>query len=316
MSDQGDPISWREYEHAEWEVPKIRLSCDDADDELPPPEVITQLPDAVLQSYREQGFLVLPRVLSMTAVEELRTRLDRILQGDYPTGVPPDKIPTIKHLNPLGPNAKKRVLQLINVHKSDPLYRELALHPVLGRLLQSLLQTNTPARLAQDQIWAKPPGSPALSFHRDSPYFMFQPSSSIVTVWVALDDMRAEKGPLVYAPTSHRWTNASVLASKQFFVGRKDTCLLEQAAKEEGVAVPPQLVTLADVPAGSLAIHDGNLWHGSGPNRSPTEPRRGLGLHYCPGNVQWTAEAQHSSLWRNYNRNEPVPEEDFPYVKT
>ena len=51
------------------------------------------------------------------------------------------------------------------------------------------------ARLAQDQVWAKPPGAPPLVFHRDSPYFDFSPAD-VVTVWLALDEMRPALGPL------------------------------------------------------------------------------------------------------------------------
>jgi ectoine hydroxylase-related dioxygenase (phytanoyl-CoA dioxygenase family) len=37
-----------------------------------------------------------------------------------------------------------------------------------------------------------------------------------------------------------------------------------------------------EVPVGGGSIHNGRLWHGSGPNRSATLPRRGLGIHYIP----------------------------------
>lgn len=51
------------------------------------------------------------------------------------------------------------------------------------------------ARLAQDQVWAKPPGAGPLVFHRDSTYFDFNPAD-VTTVWLALDDMVPELGPL------------------------------------------------------------------------------------------------------------------------
>ena len=45
------------------------------------------------------------------------------------------------------------------------------------------------------QVWAKPPGASPLTFHRDSAYFDFVPSD-VITVWLALDDMLPELGPL------------------------------------------------------------------------------------------------------------------------
>ena len=52
----------------------------------------------------------------------------------------------------------------------------------------------------------RPPGAPSLAFHRDSPYFEpFFPQEVVATVWIALDDMDPEIGPLVYVPGSHLW---------------------------------------------------------------------------------------------------------------
>ena len=65
-----------------------------------------------------------------------------------------------------------KVLQVINVHKADHLFRRLAVSPALGKTVAELAGWQQGARLAQDQVWAKPPGAPPLVFHRDSPYFM------------------------------------------------------------------------------------------------------------------------------------------------
>eukprot|EP00592_Proboscia_alata_P015227 CAMPEP_0194397666 /NCGR_PEP_ID=MMETSP0174-20130528/125670_1 /TAXON_ID=216777 /ORGANISM="Proboscia alata, Strain PI-D3" /LENGTH=118 /DNA_ID=CAMNT_0039193867 /DNA_START=530 /DNA_END=883 /DNA_ORIENTATION=- len=74
---------------------------------------------------------------------------------------------------------KPGVLQLINIHKSDTCFRTLATSPILGELVAKLAGWDTPefggARLAQDQVWMKPPHCPPLMYHRDSPYFMFDP---------------------------------------------------------------------------------------------------------------------------------------------
>ena len=48
-----------------------------------------------------------------------------------------------------------RVLQVINVHKCDVLFRKFVTNPILGRLVATLMGWEDGARLAQDQIWAK-----------------------------------------------------------------------------------------------------------------------------------------------------------------
>jgi hypothetical protein len=50
---------------------------------------------------------------------------------------------------------KTRVLQIINVHKSDRLFRELVTAEALGRVVSELTGWPYGARLAQDQVWAK-----------------------------------------------------------------------------------------------------------------------------------------------------------------
>ena len=90
-----------------------------------------------------------------------------------------------------------KVLQIINIHKANSAFRKLETNADLGRLVAELAGWKHGARLAQDQVWAKPPGAPPLVFHRDSPYFMFVPSD-VVTVWFALDDMDEDVGPLEY----------------------------------------------------------------------------------------------------------------------
>lgn len=232
------------------------------------------------------------------------------------------------NIGPLGFTGSRqnaKVLQVINVHKCDRLFRELATNARLGRAVAELAGWRHGARLAQDQVWAKPPGSPPLTYHRDSPYFMFSPSS-VVTVWVAFDDMVDELGPLVYVKGSHKWGEGRVGSAGTFFQRDGGLSLLKSAAEREGLNFDEdvEFVSMAGLEAGGMSIHDGRCWHGSGGNRSECNPRRGLGLHFVPAEVRFTADAAKSRLWRRYV--EPhiesgedvgdirIPEEDFPLV--
>ena len=97
--------------------------------------------------------------------------------------------------------------------------------------------------------------------------------------------------------------------------------LLHSAAEREGLDPESlEIVSMAGLKAGSLSIHNGRIWHGSGKNNSKTKPRRGLGLHFVPANVRFTSDATKSSLWRSYVANVDdlstldLSEEDFPIV--
>jgi ectoine hydroxylase-related dioxygenase (phytanoyl-CoA dioxygenase family) len=150
---------------------------------------------------------------------------------------------------------------------------------------------------------------------------MFEPSD-VVTVWVALDDMDPEVGPLEYVRGSHLWGDGRVGSANQFFQQNVKR-LLRSAAEREGLDLDDlDIVSMAGLKAGGLSIHHGKMWHGSEKNDSKIRPRRGLGLHFVPATVRFTAEASHSSLWRPYVANVEDPsmvdlsEEDFPITTT
>jgi ectoine hydroxylase-related dioxygenase (phytanoyl-CoA dioxygenase family) len=171
------------------------------------------VPQHYRQAFESDGFVVIPNVLSASDVAKLNQRLRAVLRGDNDRAQRPDKVMPKgagasselleDEIQQPGPRTKSnerhahKVIQIINIHKSDSLFRTLASDAGLGHVVAQLANWEHGTRLAQDQVWAKPPGAPPFVFHRDSPYFMFEPSN-VVTVWVALDDMDASLGPLEY----------------------------------------------------------------------------------------------------------------------
>jgi len=170
---------------------------------------------------------------------------------------------------------------------------------------------------------------------------MFKPSN-VVTVWLALDHMEEELGPLQYVKGSHKWGDGRVGTSQDFFQHDGGLDLLYSAARREQITnnnhnlnqeesvddekkqaeTVLKFVSMAGLKAGGISIHDGRTWHGSGKNRSNCRPRRGLGIHYVPSHVRFNNEACKSLLWKKYVqgfREEEldtleVPLVDFPIV--
>ncbi len=302
-------------------------------------------------------------VLDTAAVDCLNASLERAIRGDYDPPTPersgrPDKPCRLVKL-PLPPSTEKpvpplgfsgnhdnvRTLQIVNVWKCSRAFEALVKSRELGKMVAKI--TNWPSvRVAQDQTWLKPPSASGLGFHRDRGYFMFKlppdaPKSKqdsaylngvrVVTVWIALDDMDDDIGPLEYARGSHRWGRSNVAGNlgtnSKFFVEDGDMGsegirhLALQAARKEGLREQDvTFMSMAGIKAGGLSVHDGDTWHGSGPNRSRTRCRRGIGIHYVRADVRWDLEnAQKSSLWRPYvtdTNDDSVCEKDFPIVWT
>lgn len=287
------------------------------------------VPQHLQDEFRQDGFVVVPSVLDAATVDALNASLEDILRGTYDRGQRPDKTPKLVKgilkenggsVGPLGFSGNLqnvKVLQVINVHKCNSLFRHVETNEKLGQLVAELAGWEQGARLAQDQIWAKPPGAAPLVFHRDSPYFMFNPPH-LVTVWIALDDMDEELGPLEYVPGSHKWGDGRFGSANQFFQANSKALLLSAAEREGETEL--DIVSMAGLKAGGMSIHDGRTWHGSAKNTSKTRPRRGVGLHFVPAEARFTKEASKSRLWRSYVEGVddpsvvPISEEDFPIV--
>lgn len=321
-------------------IPVAASDADDGNSALRLPSV----PRHVVDAFRQDGFIICPDVLSDAAVDLLNDRLEDVLRGKYDRGKP-DKTPRLIKLGkptssnnssamdrdakgnqqqvakgPIGFNGNLenvKVLQVINMHKADSVFRKLETDPGLGSLVAQLGGWEAGARLGQDQVWAKPPGASPLVFHRDSPYFKFEPDD-VITVWLALDDMDDELGPLEYVKGSHNWGDERNGSTSQFF-DKDAKRMLHTAARQEGIEPDSlEIVSMAGLKRGAMSIHHGKTWHGSGKNTSATKPRRGLGMHFVPANVRFTADASFSKLWSPYiaNVEDPstveLPKEDFP----
>ena len=276
------------------------------------------------EGFAVEGFVTIPELVDPQYCSLLNDRLERVLRGEYDTGVPPDKAPHFKAEERCKPGKKplplggpsKRTLQVINVWKADQSFAALVRSPTLGRLVAQLAGWASGARIANDQVWAKPPGGAALTFHRDSPYFDFTPPD-VVTVWIALDDMDAEVGPLEYASGSHLWGEGRVGSANQFFDTADRHGLLYNAARREGVTEPEENLRIYQlhVRTGGAGIHNGRLWHGSGPNSSTSRPRRGLGIHFVPGDAQFRDAQAGTTLAHKFcaaDGSAALPAEMFP----
>jgi hypothetical protein len=306
-----------------------------------------------ISSFAANGFLkVLKARLSSQFVDELNYGLERAIRGMYDQegkrggGLPDKAVKRVKMALPPPPpyesapppplgfshnHQNVRTLQIVNVWKASLVFERLVLSSELGGLIASL--TGWPSvRVVQDQTWLKPPSSQALAFHRDRGYFMFRSSKPfppdedcvngvrIVTAWIALDDMDEELGPLEYAVGSHRWTKSSHGTNASFFESTDYRHLAHHAARREPQHTQETLTftSMSGLPRGSMSIHDGDTYHGSGPNKSRTRCRRGVGIHYVRGDVEWDVEeAQKSKIWRPYVSDQQTTKLDddlFPIV--
>ncbi|MGE5185257.1 MAG: phytanoyl-CoA dioxygenase family protein [Acidobacteriota bacterium] len=198
-------------------------------------------PDAELESFQRDGYVILEGALDRAELDELTAAL-----------APHEAS------RPLGRTAfegkhSQRVYSLAG--KGDAFLR-LAEHPRVMSLVERLLMPNF--LLSTLQSIRLLPGEVAQAWHTDDAfYFMPRPHAlplAISVIW-ALDEFTYDNGATELIPGSHRWS-------------------FEHPETRDHEVVP------ALMPAGSAVVFDGALWHRGGANVSRTA-RLAISPQYC-----------------------------------
>ncbi|MBB3890634.1 hypothetical protein GGQ61_001351 [Phenylobacterium haematophilum] len=247
------------------------------------------LSDVQVEQFREEGFLAVENVLPMTAVEQLRSRFEPLFAGDFDTGVYPDEWYWREELSK--PDVTRH---MANAWKADLTIAALSLSQDLGKAACRL--TGWPsAKLGQDTIWWKPPGGKPIAYHQDTSFMDFLDPQETITFWFALDDVTRQTGTLEYARGSHKWPCTPMPSS--FHAAGDYRGQLRAAAHAASAPMPD--IYYAEVPAGSVVIHAGETWHGSGPNGSTGQMRRSIGVHLVSGQARFS-DRRGGYIYRRY----------------
>ena len=148
--------------------------------------------------------------------------------------------------------------------------RDLVMHPLVLDAVGGVLGHATSFQLHLTQVIAIGPGEPAQMIHRDQWAFDFFPFPAgyevqCNTIW-AMTDFTEENGATRLVPGSHR---------------------LEDRREFQASDTVP-----AEMPAGSVLLYTGALYHGAGANRS-AGTRYGLNITYA---VSWLRQEENQYL--------------------
>lgn len=234
--------------------------------------------DDQIAQFRDQGFLILEKFLDLELVDRVIERLDPLFATRFETGIYPDEWHGRPSLSP--PQATR---QMCGMWRCDRSVAGLSLSGEIARLNATLAGWSG-GRIATDSCWIKPPGAPEVSFHRNNTAVSSVDPATVMTCWIALSDATAAAGTLEYVPGSHRWVCSDRM---RFLHAPKEDYRqpLWQAAAEAGVEDPT--IALAEIPPGGCIFLDGNLWHGSGRNRTADQTRRSFAVNTFPAIAQF-----------------------------
>lgn len=213
------------------------------------------LPATYRETFEEQGYVIVPQLLTPAEFEELRQNLDRYIREVVP-GLPDGDAFYEDRSRP-------ETLKQMQHMQNDPFFGEYRRHPAWRGLAELLL--GEPAEADSPEWFNKPAGTRHVTPpHQDNYYFNLKPPQ-VVTIWMALDPVDRENGCLRYVPGSHRrgirpHQRSSVLGFSQ---GISDYGPDDMAAEVE-IHLQP----------GDVVVHHGETIHRAEANTSATRHRR------------------------------------------
>lgn len=247
-----------------------------------PRRPIRRLADEQVAGYREQGFLHLPGVLSAEEVARYRTAAAAAYEN----------------LSSLDAS-NEMFRQIVQVWKSDPILRELTLHPGLAGYASQL--SGTAMRLWHDQLLIKKPHNHMpTEFHQDSPYWPHTGGRHQLSAWVALVDVPVERGCLTFIPGSHR---------------RHDLRAIDLTDAHDLFEVAPDLAyqprVTVPLRAGDCTFHNGYLAHTANANDTD-EFRYAMVTIYVDADTRYDGAPHVCTDELGLTVGQVLPDEEFP----
>ena len=158
------------------------------------------------RQYWDLGYIVVPDILSLEAIETYKKRASEIANGDIPKGGEKMLVHDVRvakgDYTPEDP--EKGLWKLLQPDWYDETFED---YPRNERLLDVVEQIIGPdIKCFLTMMIYKPPGLEGVHhpFHQDKSYFNFGPADQIIGTWVALDKTTAANGTMVFIPASHK----------------------------------------------------------------------------------------------------------------
>lgn len=227
--------------------------------------------DTQARRYLDDGFLVVPDLVSQDAIDAVNAEAVRFARGEFRSinapAVTPDRSDD---------EAMQQLLAVHFPHWVSPVVRSMIDIAPIAEILQRITAAHVSGwdgsvKCMQSMLFVKGPGMPGQAWHQDERFIPTR-DRSLVGVWIALDDATAANGCLEVIPGSHRAGYIHPFRAH----GRPD----EFDPTDEAYGFDTSDTVMVEVSAGSVVFFNGYLLHRSQRNRSDGY-RRALVNHYC-----------------------------------
>ncbi|MCE9591557.1 MAG: phytanoyl-CoA dioxygenase family protein [Planctomycetes bacterium] len=247
------------------------------------------LTDEQVTHFREDGYLVVPNLLSTEEVTQTRDGFTRLVReadekGKHPTGL---HIDFERAFDTSGKTAEQRELGLRKLQsfaERDAFFWSQVTHPRIVALLNDVLGPG--AQMLQSMALVKPPEiGIAKQWHQDVAYFDVEPKEEVLGLWIAIDDATLDNGCMEVVPGSHK---LGLVQHVQGQTGWKLPDSTVELYRDRIVKLPMK--------AGSALLFSSLAFHFTDHNRSK-QRRRALQYHYVSARTHPTATGGWLKLW-------------------
>lgn len=219
-----------------------------------------QLTDSEVEFYKREGYLCLPGLVDVTAVDRLRTEVFEVLEAN---GVPRAGLGQASETA----DKLRQCPQYLAGSALDELINGDATLAVVSRLIGGRAIRYLPFTAVKAGG-----GGGTFHFHQDNSYTRHDPALGSINVWVALEDMTPANGCLQVVPRSHR--------------AQLDARPSDDGDSHRQVDVDPLACLPIRMRAGDAVAFTRWTVHGSGPNQTD-QPRVAYALQFHREDVHW-----------------------------
>jgi phytanoyl-CoA hydroxylase len=230
-----------------------------------------QLADNQVESYQENGFVIIEDFLSPDELGEWREAVEEAVTERDGRKFPGQdiKVGDDDGINEDGDYYGKVFDQLLNLWQTNDRIKKIMLDKRIGEMA-ARLSGQEGIRIWHDQALIKRPWANPTSWHLDTPFWSFSHREAL-SIWVALDDVTLENGCLFFIPGSHKKTTFE----NPGITKNMDAVFDFYPEFRQSASVP------AVMKAGSCSFHNGLAIHGAHANMTPGF-RRAMTCAYMP----------------------------------
>ena len=240
----------------------------DMNDRIDLPDIVSE---KECQFFIENGYLVVPNLLSDDEIEELRQDTVTLARGEYECDNMKPLPTSVSDSDAIG-----RILCIHQPHFVSETIEKYVKHPKICGILSQITAAHLPfwdgsVKCMQSMLFVKPPNFQGQAWHQDEIYIPTR-DRSLIGAWIAMDDATVENGCLWVLPGSHR---QGYLYPQRNHENPDEFDFAQESYGFDGSDEVPVEVT-----TGTLVFFNGYLLHRSRKNRGKTF-RRVLVNHYC-----------------------------------